>query len=96
MVQAETHTSESVKNNRKHIIKLARSMTRIRAGDKRVVGIRLCGICHRKLSTYSVELQRMVVSTDHFSCKVSDIVTINICADIRSCYANVNKKEGEK
>lgn len=90
MVQKKHLSQQNIKNNRGAIIKSALSVSRIKANDGRIKdSTRRCGVCHRELTFYSVELGEAVVSTPHLSCKLSDIATVNLCLDIRSCYSNI-------
>lgn len=82
-----------IKNKRKYIFNQSYKTTNIRKGDKRInSATRICAVCGRPLSKLILRTGEPTVVVDHISCKVSDIIRINICEDIRSCYAYSSKK----
>lgn len=84
-----------IKSRRQSIARESLAKTTISVGDKRIKSsVRLCGVCHRTLVKFSTALGRPYVVHTHHSYKMSNIVTIHLCVDIRSCYANIGL-EGE-
>lgn len=90
-----TLTREEIKKKRQYIFNQSKKTTTIRKGDKRIVSAtRLCAVCGRPLSRLVLTNGSAIVTTTHVSCKVSDLVRLNMCEDIRSCYAYTTKKGG--
>lgn len=91
-----TLTKEEIKQKRQYIFSKAQKTTNIRKGDKRIASAtRLCAVCGRPLSKLVLTNGSAIVTTDHVSCKISDLVRLNMCEDIRSCYAYTSKKGEE-
>lgn len=96
MGHTESLTRDEIKDYRSKILQSSQHTTRIYVGDKRIKSsTRICGVCHRRLTTFVAETCETSVIGNHLSCKTSSFATINICADIRSCYANIGQKEGQ-
>lgn len=94
MVLKKNLTRQEIKDRRSSIIKTATKVTKINVGDKRIKdSTRICGICHRPLTTYVAETGDASVLCSHFSCKMSQIASISLCGDIRSCYSNIGLEE---
>lgn len=91
-----TLTREEIKQKRQYIFSQSQKTTNIRKGDKRIASAtRLCAVCGRPLSKLVLTNGSVIVTTAHISCKISDLVRLNICEDIRSCYAYASKKGEE-
>lgn len=87
-------TQKDIKNKRQIIFSKSQKTTIIKKGDKRIASAtRICAICGRKLSSITLNTGAVIATTTHVSCKISDLIRINMCADIRSCYAYTKQKE---
>lgn len=93
MAHTKDLTREEIKENRSAIMRSATSVNKIYVGDKRITGVRICGVCHRNLTSFVPDNCTTSVVCNHLSCRLSSIATVNICADIRSCYANIGAEE---
>lgn len=94
MVHKKHLTQQEIKSRRSSILKTASKVTKINVGDKRIKdSTRICGICHRPLTTYVVETGNVSVLCPHFSCRMSQIASISLCGDIRSCYSNIGTED---
>ena len=91
-----TLTKEEIKKRRRYLLQEAEKVTTIRKGDKRIVSAtRLCAICHRPLAKLVKANGSVIATVSHFSCAMSPLVKVNICADIRSCYAYIGGTEND-
>ena len=86
---------EKVKEKRKNILSKSAKTTVIKKGDKRVSSsTRIWAVCGKPLSSLVLRTGASITTANHMSCLISGFVRLNICEDIRSCYAYSNKKGG--
>lgn len=86
---------EDIKLKRKRIFSQSTKTTTIKKGDKRVSSsTRLCAVCGKPLSSLVLRTGASVATVNHVSCIITDYVRLNVCEDIRSCYAHTKKKGG--
>lgn len=86
-------TNKDIKDKRRYIFSQSSKTTTIKRGDKRISSAtRICAVCGRPLSKLVLRTGVPTVVVDHISCNISDIVRLNVCEDIRSCYAYSSKK----
>lgn len=83
-------TRKEIKEQRKAILSQSVKTTLIRKGDKRISSAtRFCAVCKRPLSTLVRSTGDTIATVAHSSCQLSDLVRINICTDIHSCYRHI-------
>lgn len=81
-----------IKKRRRYFLTKAKKITKIRKGDKRVLGSRLCSLCGSPLSTVLLSTGDSVATKHHYDCQFSELFYVHICMDIRSCYAEMERK----
>lgn len=86
---------EEIANKRKIIFSSATKYIHVNKGDRRVYSPRVCSICGRSLSSLIARTGSYVTSVPHvhFHLDNNNIIKIDICQDINSCYRNKNIKE---
>lgn len=84
---------KEVKESRHYLLTQANKVTKIRKGDKRVHGSRVCSLCGRPLSKVILSTGKTQASVNHYHCHFNELLAVDICMDIRSCYSRVDKEE---
>lgn len=83
-----------VRELRKRISSKADNSIVFNKGDRRVHIPRVCCVCKRELSTHSSDNQTFWVSVRHTRNKYGEL-NLDMCTDIRSCRAQLSRKEGD-
>lgn len=87
-------SKSEIKLKRKNILSNSKVTTEIRKGDRRIKSsTRFCAVCHRPLSAYVYKDGSTQASENHFHCFFTDLIVLNLCKDIRSCYSTIGKEE---
>lgn len=88
---------EAIRDQRAYLLQKSLKTTIIKKGDNRITSAtRFCAICKRPLSKLILNTGATVSTAVHYSIKLSDVARVNMCADIRSCYSNLeNEAEGD-
>lgn len=94
---------DEIKRKRKHVLKSGVSKVLIRKGDQRIQYPKLCAVCSRKLATTDiiedevggklVHVHRTEAKANYISVTINDIIKVSLCADIRQCYNEIQRKE---
>lgn len=67
-------------------MRTAQTVNKIHRHDGRIkTGCRLCCICGQPLTRYNKQTLEPIVIKDYYNCRMSEIVTLTMCLDIRSC-----------
>lgn len=85
-------TKQEVKNKRKYLNKIAKKRVTFNKGDHRVFTPRLCVVCGKPLSSLVIREQKYITVQTHIRCHINEYVTLDVCADIKSCYSTLSKK----
>lgn len=87
---------QAIVEKRKYFLAHSRKTTLIRKGDKRVVSAtRFCAVCKRPLSKLMVRNGKTIATVTHHSCQLSDMLRVNLCADIHSCYNYIRRTQND-
>jgi len=90
---SEYLSKEDIKKRRGYFLNKAEKVTKIKKGDKRVHGSRICTICGASLSNVVTTTGGTIATKNHFHCHFSELFYVDICMDSRSCYSNIKKLE---
>ena len=78
-------TREEVVQRRKYFLTRAQKTTVVSKGAKRTGGTRICAICQTPLSRVILTTGGTQSIREHYHCKMSDMLTVNICKDSKIC-----------
>jgi hypothetical protein len=61
-------------------------------GDRRVHTPRICVVCSRPLTSLVINENTHITKVAHTRIHINKMFIVDICADIRSCYTEFEKK----
>lgn len=85
-------TKKEVVEKRRQLFKTAKRKHTFNKGDRRVHTPRICVICGCPLSSLIVRNNSYITIHKHTRFHINDIVILDACTDINSCYRTLEQK----
>lgn len=86
---------QQILQKRKNLFKLASKTTLVKKGNRRLHNQRLCSICGRVLTRYIATEQQWYCISPHYRLNIENLLELNLCQDIKSCYNHLKPKENQ-
>lgn len=83
---------KDVVERRRKLQQMANRSYIFRKGDKRAATPRICVVCGRPLTSLIINEGKYVTSHNHTRYYVEDVLTLDCCLDINSCYRTLRQK----
>lgn len=88
-------TREEVVQRRRYFLRHSQKTTVVSKGAKRVGGTRICAICQTPLSRVILTTGATQATREHYHCRISDMLTVNICKDSKICQKVHEQRRGD-
>lgn len=89
---SERLTRRDVVEKRRYLFSNAKRHHKFNKGDRRVHTPRVCVVCGRPLSSLIMRTNKYIASQPHTRFHINDIVILDACTDINSCYRILEQK----